>query len=324
MRTEILRLLRQTTNGYLSGEEISKRLNVSRTAIWKHIQALREEGYSIDSHPRRGYCLVTSPDLLLPNEICPRLNTNYIGNTIHYFSTIASTNIEAKRLANEGCPEGTIVLSEEQTAGRGRLSRAWFSPYTKGIWFSVILRPTFPPYEAPKCTLLAAVAIARAIRRVSGVECGIKWPNDILFAGKKLVGILTEMSAEMDSINYVVIGMGINVNTSIDEFPEELRPIASSLSAILGHDISRVELLAEILHEIETQYTIAIEQGFAPILAEWRTLSVTLGQVVDVFGINRDFSGTALDIDEDGALLVKTEAGVEKVVAGDVSVRAKV
>ncbi|MDF2501506.1 MAG: birA [Anaerosporomusa subterranea] len=322
MRAEILRLLRQNAGGYVSGEDISKVLNVSRTAIWKHMQALKDEGYEISSHPRLGYCLQTVPDLLLPNEICPRLTTDFIGHSIHYYTTVSSTNNEAKRLANEGCPEGTIVLAEEQKVGRGRLARGWFSPFAKGIWLSVVLRPKFPPQEAPKCTLLAAVAMARAVR-ATGVNCGIKWPNDILYNGKKLVGILTEMNAEMDAINYVVIGMGINVNTDASEFPEELRDIATSLSSVLGRTVSRTDLLIALLHELELLYKQAGEEGFSPILAEWRKLSATLGQPVDVFGITRCFSGIALDIDEDGALIVQTEAGLEKVIAGDVSVRAK-
>lgn len=322
MRAEILRLLRQNSEGYISGEDISKMLNVSRTAIWKHMQALKEEGYQISSHPRLGYCLRTVPDLLLPNEICPRLTTNCLGHSLYYFTTIHSTNNEAKRLAAEGCPEGTIVLAEEQQSGRGRLSRGWFSPYAKGIWLSVVLRPKFPPQEAPKCTLLAAVAVARTIRSL-GVHCGIKWPNDILYQGKKLVGILTEMNAEMDAVNYIVIGMGINVNTDASEFPEELSDIATSLSAILGQSVSRIDVLITLLAELEALYTQVCESGFAPVLNEWRKLSTTLGQVVDVFGINRSFSGTALDIDDEGALIVQTDAGLEKVIAGDVSVRAK-
>lgn len=322
MRTEILRLLRQNAGKYVSGEEVSKLLNVSRTAIWKHMQALREEGYKIDSHPRLGYCLKTIPDLLLPNEVCPQLTTGFIGHSLHYYTSISSTNNEAKRLADKGCPEGTVVLTEEQKAGRGRLARNWFSPFAKGIWCSVVLRPSFPPQEAPKCTLLAAVAIARAIRK-AGVHCGIKWPNDILYQGRKLVGILTEMNAEMDAINYVVIGMGINVNTTSDEFPAELRGVAASLASIRGQAVSRLDLLISLLRELESLYVAACREGFAPILSEWRTLSVTLGQPVDVFGINRTFSGVALDIDEEGALLVQTEAGLEKVIAGDVSVRAK-
>ncbi len=322
MRAEILRLLRQNTEGYISGEDISKLLNVSRTAIWKHMQVLKEEGYQISSHPRLGYRLQTVPDLLLPNEICPRLTTNYIGHSLHYFTSIPSTNNEAKRLAAEGCPEGTIVLTEEQQSGRGRLSRGWFSPYAKGIWLSVVLRPQFPPQEAPKCTLLAAVAVARTIRSL-GVDCGIKWPNDILYQGKKLVGILTEMNAEMDAINYIVIGIGINVNTAADEFPQELRDVGTSLSAILGYPVSRLDLLLALLAELEALYTQVCETGFAPVLEEWRRLSATLGQAVDIFGINRSFSGIALDIDDEGALIIQTEAGLEKVLAGDVSLRAK-
>lgn len=321
MRAEILQLLRQTA-GYVSGEDISKKLGVSRTAIWKHMQALKEDGYEIESHARLGYCLRTVPDLLLPDEICPRLSTDYIGHALHYFSSVNSTNNEAKRLADLGCPEGTIVLAEEQNTGRGRLARTWYSPFAKGIWLSVVLRPNFPPHEAPKCTLMAAVAITRVIRKFD-IDCGIKWPNDILYDGKKLVGILTEMNAEMDAINYVVIGMGVNVNISIEEFPPELSNIASSLSAILGRPVARADVLIALLHELESLYKVACGQGFAPILAEWRQLSATLGKQVDVYGINRNFSGVALDIDTDGALIVQTESGVEKVIAGDVSVRSK-
>ncbi|MDU4961250.1 MAG: biotin--[acetyl-CoA-carboxylase] ligase [Sporomusaceae bacterium] len=322
MRAEILRVLKQNAGQYISGEEVSKSLKVSRTAIWKHMQALREEGYEIDSHPRQGYCLRTVPDLLLPDEVCPRLETEFVGHSVYYYTSISSTNNEAKRLANEGCADGSLILTEEQKAGRGRLARGWFSPYAKGIWCSVVLRPPFPPQEAPKCTLLAAVAIARAIR-AAGVDCGIKWPNDILWQGKKLVGILTEMSAEMDAINYVVIGMGINVNTASEDFPPELREIAASLASIRGQAVSRTQLLVDLLRELESLYVQACREGFDAILKEWRALSVTLGQTVDIFGINRSFSGQAIDIDSEGALLVQTGDGIERVIAGDVSLRAK-
>lgn len=324
MRTQILELLRGR-EGYLSGEDISRQLEVSRTAIWKHMQALKQDGYEIESHPRLGYKLRQVPDLLLPDEIRSRLTTAKFGRgTIYYFPEIESTNNEAKRQAVAGCAEGTIVLAEAQLSGRGRLSRGWFSPFGRGIWLSVVLRPPFPPQEAPKCTMMAAVAVNRAIRRVTGIQSGIKWPNDILFQGKKIVGILTEMSAEMDAINHVVIGMGINVNIEQQEFPEELREIGTSLAAAAGHSISRLELLAAVLEELEAVYELAISSGFKEIFQEWRRQSITLGQAVNVIGVNNQFAGIAVDIDDDGALLVQTTDSLERVIAGDVSIRPRV
>lgn len=324
MRIKILDLLRRCPDEYLSGEEISRHLEVSRTAIWKHMQTLKQAGYEIEAHPRQGYRLKNLPDLLLPYVIRDTLNTKMIGQgEIYYFSEIDSTNNEGKKQANLGCAEGSIVLAEEQNGGRGRLSRGWFSPVGKGIWLSIILRPPFNPYDAPKCTLMAAVAVTKAIRSVAQVQCGIKWPNDILYQGKKLVGILTEMSAEIDAINHVVIGMGINVNIAQDDFPDELQSIATSLSIIRGKEISRLILLNGILGELETAYTQVIQKGFPQMLDEWRELSITLGQKVDVMGSGRAFSGTAIDIDQDGALLVQTEQCLERVLAGDVSIRPR-
>lgn len=323
MRTKILQYLRASQEEYLSGEELCKQLAVSRTAIWKHMKILKQEGYEIEAHPRKGYRLHGVPDRLLPAEIYGRLKTHIIGKEIRYIPQTDSTNNEGKKIAGEGCREGTIILAEEQLGGRGRLARGWFSPAGKGIWLSVVLRPPFSPYDAPKCTLLAAVAVNQAIYRVTGVECKIKWPNDILYQGKKLVGILTEMSAEVDAINYVVIGMGINVNIEPEEFPEELREIATSLSQAAKKPVSRLELLAAVLEELETLYNEVKEKGFPGILAKWRTLSGTLGSPVRVLGSTRQFDGIAVDIDEDGALLVKTDEGTERVLAGDVSIRAK-
>lgn len=323
MRTSILNILRECGGQYLSGEEISRQLDVSRTAIWKHMQSLKLAGYEIEAHPRRGYRLRSVPDRLLPDEIRDKLTTIILGQQqIYYFTEIDSTNNEAKKQANLGCPEGSIVLAESQNTGRGRISRSWFSPAGKGIWLSVVLRPPFHPYDAPKCTLLAAVAVTKAIRKVTNVECGIKWPNDILYQGKKLVGILTEMSAEIDAINHVVIGMGINVNIDKQEFPEELAMIATSLLIATGRYVPRLPLLHAILGELEFEYNKAVQKGFPQMLDEWRRLSVTLGQSVDVFGGSRQYSGVAVDIDLDGALLVKTNSGLEKVIAGDVSIRS--
>ena len=250
------------------------------------------------------------------------LHTKLLGRKIIHFEDIPSTNNEAKRLAIEGAEDGTIVVSEAQGAGKGRLSRGWFSPKGKGIWFSVILRPNFLPQDAPKCTLMAAVAIVRAARKFD-IQVGIKWPNDILYQGRKLVGILTEMSAEMERINYVVIGTGINVNLLPEDFPPEVKDIATSLAIIKGEKLSRVKLFAEIITAMEDLYLSAQQEGFGPVLDEWRQYTVTLGQEVNVIGINETFSGRAADIDEDGALLVDTADGRCRVLAGDVSIRPR-
>lgn len=323
MRERVLTMLRQHSGEFVSGEEISRVLAVSRTAIWKHIQSLRQDGYDIASHPKLGYALRHTPDRLLPEEIRWGLDTAVLGREIHYFPAISSTNNEAKRLAAADCPEGAIVVADEQRQGRGRLARGWFSPPHGGLWLSVVLRPRFTPQEAPKCTLLAAVAVARALRAETGLDVGIKWPNDIMYQGRKMVGILTEMSAEMDAINFIVLGLGINVNIPRHVFPPELAAIATSPQAELGRTFSRVALLQRVLRELEAGYFLVRQQGFDPVLALWRQLSCTLGRQVDCYAPERTFSGVAVDIDRDGALLVQGDGFTERVVAGDVSVRNK-
>lgn len=321
MRARILKLLRQQSQDYLSGEEISRQLAVSRTAVWKHIQELKNHGYEIEAHPRKGYRLKSRPDLLLPEEIRAGLATQLLGKQIVHFYDTSSTNNEAKRLAADDAVEGTIVVSEAQTLGRGRLNRGWFSPPGGGVWVSVILRPPFPPQEAPKCTLMAAVATVEAIREASGLNCGIKWPNDILWQGRKLVGILTEMSAEMDAINFVVLGIGINVSLQESDFPEELRNIGASVSMGAEREVSRVEVLQKLLERLEYWYQVVKQEGFEPVLEAWRRESVTLGQPVRVLAGEETYDGVAEELAEDGSLLVRTENGLRRVLAGDVSLR---
>ena len=321
MRARILKLLRQQSQDYLSGEEISRQLAVSRTAVWKHIRELKNHGYEIEAHPRKGYRLKSRPDLLLPEEIRAGLSTQLLGSQIVHFYDTSSTNNEAKRLAADDAVEGTIVVSEAQTLGRGRLNRGWFSPPGGGVWVSVILRPPFPPQEAPKCTLMAAVATVEAIREVSGLACGIKWPNDILWQGRKLVGILTEMSAEMDAINFVVLGIGINVSLQESDFPEELRNIGASVSMGAEREVSRVEVLQKLLERLEHWYQVVKKEGFEPVLEAWRLESITLGQPVRVLAGEETYDGVAEELAEDGSLLVRTENGLRRVLAGDVSLR---
>ena len=324
LRSKILELLRKAGEEYLSGEEIAKRLGVSRTAVWKHIKELRDAGYGIKSRSRSGYTLEKAPDCLLPGEIKNGLKTCFIGKDIVFFEEVDSTNHVAKQLAREGAASGTVVVAAAQGKGRGRLERPFFSPGGKGIWSSVILRPHILPQEAPKCTLLAAVAVAMAMKRF-GLRAEIKWPNDILHEGKKLTGILTEMSAELDRINYIVIGTGINVNIEEEEFPEDLRDKATSLSVMKGEKLPRVAFFQAVLEALDELCTILDEEGFSPIVARWREYAVTLGQEVHVIGVagKDSFDGRAVDIADEGALLVETEDGVRRVLAGDGSIRPK-
>ena len=325
MRDRILSCLRESQGKPVSGEAISKRFGVTRAAIWKHMQALKEEGYEIETVPRKGYQLIGTPDRLLPSEVLSGLNTRWLGKNILYEDSVSSTNDMAKRAAAEGCAHGTTALAEAQGQGRGRLTRGWYSPYAKGVWFSCVFRPTFLPQEAAKCTLMAAVALARSFERYPGIKVGIKWPNDILSSdGKKLVGILAEMNAVMDGINFMVIGMGVNVNSLPEEFPEDLKSLATSLRILSGGaELDRKKLLHVMLEELENAFDNVSKNGFDGLLDEWRKRSVTLGRRVNVISSEKTYSGSALDIDRQGALLVKRDSDgvVEQVWAGDVSIR---
>ena len=322
MRAQILELLRSRTPEPVSGEEISSKLGVSRTAIWKHIQTLKNLGYEIESVPKKGYILRSAPDLLSPEEIVTHLHTEWVGHHIHYMKTTNSPNEVGKKLAADGCADGMTVVAEEQTSGKGRLARGWFSPYGRGVWVSVVLKPPFLPEEAPKCTLMAAVAVVKAINKYKGVHASIKWPNDILLEGRKMVGILTEMSAEFGKINYIVIGTGINTNVPRSMVPDELKELAISVADVAKEPIHRVQILADYLKNLEELYETACREGFGPVFAEWRKYSNTIGQAVKVMAMDKTYYGTAVDIDDNGLLIVKRDDGtLEKVIAGDVSIR---
>ena len=264
--------------------------------------------------------MIYAPNLLTPLEIDSALHTETFGRHVVYLESTQSTNEEAKKIAREGAEEGTIVVAEEQITGHGRLARGFYRPFAKGIWFSLILRPKFFPMEASKCTLLAAVGVCRGIRRMGLADAGIKWPNDILVHGKKLVGILTLMSASMEKIDYIIMGIGINTGIKKNEFPEDFREGATSFLNE-GINVSRKDLLAAILGELEKEYSIAQDEGFDKVLDDWRALSVTLGQEVRVIFGDDSYTGKAVDIDRDGCLLVNTGSEVKRVIAGDVSIR---
>lgn len=322
MKSKIIERLKGAAGKFISGENIADELKVTRTSIWKNIQALRKLGYEIESHGKLGYKLNQMADLLLPAAIQSDLHTKIIAaeNKMIHKVSVDSTNNLAKKLAYDGAADGTVIVAEEQTGGKGRLERKFFSPASKGIYFSLILRPKCLPKDAPKFTLMAAVAVANAMKRFN-LPAQIKWPNDIMFNGKKVVGILTEMSAQIEKVNYIVVGIGINCNVAREEFPEDIREIATSLSEINGGKISRVDLFRSVLEELDKLYTGG---NFSETFKLWREFNITLGKNIKVISAEtgESFTGIAVEIDDEGALIVQTENGLQTVYAGDVSIRS--
>ena len=251
MKSEILAALRESQD-YVSGQELCEKLQVSRTAIWKKIKELQGEGYEIEAVPNRGYRIVGCPDIIAAEEVESRLKSKWAGHPIKYFEEITSTNQYAKRIGEEGAPEGTLVVADEQTQGKGRSGRVWSTPHGTAIAMTLLIRPKLPPASISMVTLVMGLAVARACRELYHLPVGIKWPNDVVIHGKKLCGILTELSAEMMSVNYVVIGTGINVN--VKEFPEEIRKTATSIALDLGHETGRAELIASCMEYFEVYY----------------------------------------------------------------------
>jgi BirA family transcriptional regulator, biotin operon repressor / biotin---[acetyl-CoA-carboxylase] ligase len=317
MEEKIIEIFRKSKTDFVSGEDISNALKVSRAAIWKHIEKLREMGYEFDAVPHLGYRLKKSPDKLYAFEICPRLKTRVIGKKILYYNELDSTNTTAYELAHKINGEGAIVVAEKQNKGKGRLLRHWSSPKSGGIYMSVILRPDITPFYAPVITLMAAVSVAQAIRDVSAVEACIKWPNDIIVKDKKVAGILTEMEAESDRVKFIILGIGINVNSMLSELPKT----ASSIARMSGGPVSRQALLIAIIERLEHNYNNINKAGFSEIRLEWKNLSATLGRRVRANCMHKIIEGTACDIDLDGALKIRTDNGFhEKIFAGDLVV----
>jgi len=317
-KNQLLAFLKESKGNWISGESISRSLSVSRAAIWKHIQKLREDGYLIESSPKKGYILKKTSPLLLTHEIREGLSTEVFGRRdIIYFSETDSTNTRAKALADQGAPEGTVIVSEKQTVGRGRKGRNWFSPSREGIYVSLILRPDISPDEAPKTTLLTAVAVAEALISLTRLKVNIKWPNDILISGKKIAGILKEIKAEMDAIDYIIVGLGLNVNTP--DFPDDIREKATSILIETGAPFSRVRVIKEYLKQYERYYKIFGSIGFDPILARWKTLSNIIGQQITVESMGTEHTGQVQDIDKDGVLILKDNSGqYHRIFSGDV------
>lgn len=308
----ILELLRRQ-EGFLSGEDIGRELSITRAAVWKGIKKLREEGYEIEAVTNRGYRLTNPETMYNKRELEQGLKTKTMGQSIYFYEETDTTNNRARELALEGAPEGTLVVAEKQTAGRGRRGKVWESPLGTGIWMSLVLRPQIMPAEASVLTLLCGLATAEAIEAETGLSAGIKWPNDILINGKKAVGILTEMDCEMSEVHFVIPGIGINVNTA--SFPPEIADIATSLYLECGKTVSRRRLVHKVLERLEEHYKTFLRTGsFTAMLEDYRKHCITLGKEVHVLG-REPFFAEALDITPEGELLVRrADNGKEEVV----------
>ncbi len=313
-KLEIIKILKGSEGKAVSGEKLGNQLGISRTMVWKYIKSLMKEGYGIESSPKIGYTLTSVPDLLYPDAIRMGLRTTLIGQKIHHFDELTSTNITAKELAHDA-EDGTIVIAEVQKGGRGRLGREWLSP-RGGIWMSVILKPTISLAHASRLTLVAGIAISKAMRKL-GMDARIKWPNDILVNSKKVCGILTEVNAEVELVDYIVVGIGINANVDMDEFSDDVRDVATTLLSELGRPIDRISFIQDILFELEQEYIRFRTQPFSGILNEWISLSDTIGKQVSVTTPHKILEGKAVGMTDDGALVVEGPDGTrEDVLAG--------
>ncbi len=314
----ILGFLVEGRDDFLSGEALSDKLGLSRTAVWKHVESLRGKGSRIDAVPARGYRLMDVPDKLSPLELTPLLSTHHLGQGLHFHESLPSTNETAFRLATDGAEHGEVVVTEQQTAGKGRRGRVWASPSGLNLYFSAILRPDLPPQRAPELTLVAAVALCEVLRE-EGAEASIKWPNDVQIGGKKVAGILTELSAEPERVHFVVLGIGVNLNAGPADFPPELAETATSLCMALGRRINRALFTAALWGRLEEWLDLHQDVGFDPVRQRWVELTGTLGQEVRVRTDRSELRGVAEGIDDSGALLVRTADGrLERVLAGDV------
>lgn len=320
MKSEILRLLKES-NTYISGQQLCEQFQVSRTAIWKVIDQLKKEGYQIEAVRNKGYRLIDSPDVMSKAEIESLMNTKWAGSNVVYYDEIDSTNNRAKEAGNSGMANGTLFVADMQVAGKGRRGRVWQSPSGSSIYMTILLYPKISPLKAPQLTLVMAIAVAEGIQAVTGLDTKIKWPNDIVVNGKKICGILTEMSTEIDYINHVVIGVGINVNQ--ESFPEDIRKTATSLKIELGQKVKRSELIAAVMKSFEKNYEIFVKTEDLSGLQElYNSMLVNLNRDVKVLEPGNEYEAHALGINRTGELIVRTPDGEEKeIYAGEVSVR---
>jgi len=320
MKSEILRLLKESDT-YISGQQLCEQFQVSRTAIWKVIDQLKKEGYEIEAVRNKGYRLIDSPDVMSKAEIESLVDTKWAGKNVVYYDEIDSTNNRAKEAGDNGAAHGTLFVADMQMAGKGRRGRVWKSPSGSSIYMTILLYPDIPPVKAPQLTLLMAIAVAEGIQEVTGLETKIKWPNDIVVNGRKICGILTEMSTEIDYINHVTVGVGINVN--LTEFPEEIRKTATSLRLECGHIVKRAPLIAAIMKRMEENYEIFLKTGdLTGLMDKYSEMLVNKDRDVMILGAKEQYRAHAIGINQTGELIVRKEDGSEEAIyAGEVSVR---
>lgn len=319
--SNILTALRHAGERAVSGTDLARTIGISPSALCRHVDALRALGYEIESSPHLGYKLRRAPDALHADDLQSRLSrTSVIGREIQVFQQTTSTNDLVEMLARGGVKEGAVVFAESQTRGRGRLGRSWVSPAGKGLWFSVLLRPKLRLECVTQLTIAAATALSRAIRSQTDLRPEIKWPNDLLLAGRKVAGVLTELTAEPGAIKHVILGVGVNVNLAPDDFPRELGKLATSLRIECGHSLDRGALAAAILQELDTDYARLTSGGFESLADEWESQCTTLGREITIAMGERCFRGRAESLDPGGALLLRTHHGhLERITAGDVT-----
>jgi BirA family transcriptional regulator, biotin operon repressor / biotin---[acetyl-CoA-carboxylase] ligase len=320
-KARILRLLTDNHHQWVSGEELSHRLSISRTAVWKQINNLKADGHRIMSAPKKGYRLEQIADLISADGLHAMVQTRVMGRqAVRVLQETDSTNLQAKIMAGRKAAEGTLIVADAQTLGRGRRGRTWHSPPGRNIHASLILRPKLAPSQAPQVTLMAAVALARTLEVSAALDAKIKWPNDVMVGGKKIAGILTEISTDMESVDYVVVGFGINVNIRKSEIPEEIRPIATSIYMEKRTETSRTHLLCDLMENIEAAYDLLNGQGFGPVMHQWRSMTDIIGQRVCVDVMGRRRTGTVEAVDDDGVLILKDDQGVlHRILSGDVT-----
>ena len=320
MKEEILKMLRET-DGYISGQELCNKFGVSRTAIWKVMKQLKEAGYNIEAQQNKGYHIVSAPDVMDAAELKSIWKPKWVGCEILYFDSIDSTNTKAQELAEKGYPSGTLVVADKQIAGKGRRGRNWESPSGCGIFMTLMLKPDINPNNASMLTLVSALAVAKALADITGKDAKIKWPNDIVIDGRKVCGILTEMSAQFDYINNIVIGIGINVNNS--SFPEEISATASSLRLLSGgQKYRRAEIIEKIMEYFEKYYSIFLEtEDLSALVNEYDAMLVNMKKQVKVLDPKEPFEGKAMGITKTGELIVDTWESRKLVSSGEVSVR---
>ncbi|MFD1955699.1 biotin--[acetyl-CoA-carboxylase] ligase [Paenibacillus thailandensis] len=311
---KLLHLFENREGEYVSGETISQELNVSRTAVWKHIRKLESLGFRFDASRKLGYKLVFKPDRLSEAELSDRLRTERFGRTLRLLDEVDSTQNVARKLAEDGAPEGTLVVAELQTQGKGRMGRSWISPYGKGIWMSMVLRPQVPIHFAPQLTLLTAVALCRSLMRVTGLTIGIKWPNDLQIEGKKISGILLESTAEDERLRYVIAGVGISANLEEDDYTPEVSDKATSLRIAAGKPFDRTQIIADFMLEWEQLFNVYQSGGFDAIIPLWEALSVSLHKPAVLLTPQGVIEGTPVGLDASGAIIVEKASGERAVV----------